>query len=56
MNPILIIVIVAALLTIVWIIASDRAYKLGYAHALEDLEALSLAVKKEMEKRKINED
>jgi len=41
---------------VVWYIAARRYYELGYNDAIEDIEKLSLAVKKEIEKRQKNEE
>jgi hypothetical protein len=41
---------------VVWIIAATKYYGLGYDHAIEDIEKLSLALKKEIEKKQKNEE
>lgn len=56
MNPYLISGLVLLLLLVVWVIAAERYYKMGYHHAIEDLENLSLALKHEIEKRQKNEE
>jgi hypothetical protein len=41
---------------VIWVIASRKYYGLGYDHAIEDIEKISLALKKEIEKRQKNEE
>jgi hypothetical protein len=41
---------------VVWVIAATKYYRLGYDHAIEDIEKLSFVLKKEIEKRQKNEE
>lgn len=41
---------------VIWYIAANKFYALGYDHAIEDIEKLSLALKKEIEKKQKNEE
>lgn len=56
MNSYLILGLLVLYGLVVWYIAANRYYVLGYDDAIEDIEKLSLVLKKEIEKRQKNEE
>jgi len=45
MNPYVIGILVVALVLLVWAIAAERYYKMGYQHAIEDVKLLGDFIK-----------
>lgn len=45
MNPYIIGILILALVLIVWAIAAERYYKMGYQHAIEDIKLVGDFIK-----------